>query len=174
MVDRIRPLKLEDPGEGGTELDQFPTEVDHHEDYVDARGLSVQNLLSDDDIVRIDRDASNNLVFRDPIAGVQRLIDLLNGGSTNYDVLLVCEPSADDTTYEITRTAGKVTRESWTWTDTNVLLKTIAYTRAGGWLTSEVRKIYGPDGITVVAQLTVAYNRTPCHRITGAAYTRDI
>lgn len=43
MVDKIKPLKLENSLTGGTELDMFPTEADPSADYVAAKGLSFEN-----------------------------------------------------------------------------------------------------------------------------------
>lgn len=67
MVDRVRPLKIEDSASGGTQNDLFPTTVNTNEDYLDARGVTLQNDTSDDDDVRVDRDASDNMVFQDGI-----------------------------------------------------------------------------------------------------------
>ena len=39
MVDKVRPLKIEE-GTSGTELDMLPTETDPSEDYLAAAGLS--------------------------------------------------------------------------------------------------------------------------------------
>ena len=65
MVDRVRPLKVEAPATGGTETDDFYTDLDPSEDYVDARGVTFQSSTSNDDSVRVARDASDNMVFRD-------------------------------------------------------------------------------------------------------------
>lgn len=81
MVDRVQPLKLEDPGTGGTETDQFTTALNPQADYVDARGVTLQNATSADDAVRSERDASDNMVFRDPVTGVKTLAQLAAAGS---------------------------------------------------------------------------------------------
>lgn len=67
MVDRIAPLKIEDSASGGTQDDLFPTAVDRNEDYLDSRGVTFQNDTSDDDDVRVDRDAGDNMVFQDGV-----------------------------------------------------------------------------------------------------------
>lgn len=85
MVDRVRPLKFEDAATGGTETDQFPTSLDPHEDYVDVRGVTVQNATSADDVVRIERDVSNNMIFIDPLAGTKTLTQLAAGGGGGLD-----------------------------------------------------------------------------------------
>lgn len=82
MVDRVKPLKLESPGTGGTEEDLFPTSLDHGEDFMDARGVTVQNDSSDDEAVMLSRDASDNMTFADGVvAGTKTLTDLLAAGS---------------------------------------------------------------------------------------------
>lgn len=46
MVDKIKPLKMEDVNDGGDEIDLGPTEVDPSEDYLATKGLAFEN--SDD------------------------------------------------------------------------------------------------------------------------------
>ncbi len=80
MVDRIKPLKLESPDSGGTETDDFPTSVDKNEDFLDCRGVTIQDDSSDDDDVRMSRDG-DNLTFVDKSNTVKTLTDLTTGGS---------------------------------------------------------------------------------------------
>lgn len=42
MVDKIRPLKIESPSEGGTETDFGPTETRVDQDYLAAKGVAYQ------------------------------------------------------------------------------------------------------------------------------------
>ena len=65
MVDRVKPLKLESPDTGGTQVDFFPTSLDKNQDYVDCAGVTVQGEVSDDDSVRIHRSAIGDMLFRD-------------------------------------------------------------------------------------------------------------
>lgn len=82
MADRVRPQKLESPASGGTELDEFPTAVDPGEDHIDARGYFIQNDTSDDEVVQLSRDASDNMTFKDGVVvGTKTLTDLLAGAS---------------------------------------------------------------------------------------------
>jgi hypothetical protein len=46
MVDKVRPLKLENPAEGGTEIDFGPTETRVDQDYLAAKGISYQGSES--------------------------------------------------------------------------------------------------------------------------------
>jgi len=64
-IDRVLPLKLENPADGGTELDIFPTEVNPTNDYIGAKGFVIEN----NENIRIDADASGNMIFRDVVTG---------------------------------------------------------------------------------------------------------
>jgi hypothetical protein len=147
-----------------------------HEDGIAAAGFFAQDATpgTHDMLVGIERDASNNLVLKDAVTGSKTLAELIGGSGVNtYDFLLDCEPDAVNNLYALTRTGGKVSGESWTNTATSKLVKTIDYARVGGLVSSETRKVYGPDGVSVVAQLTVTYARTG-GRVSGATYTRDV
>lgn len=43
MVDKVKPLKIENPALGGTELDLFPREADPSEDYLSAKGVALED-----------------------------------------------------------------------------------------------------------------------------------
>lgn len=60
MVDKVKPLKFENPATGGTETDVFPTEADPTEDYLSAKGIAFEN--SDTLLVRAQ---SNELGYED-------------------------------------------------------------------------------------------------------------
>jgi len=78
--DRVQPLKLEDTGTG-SEIDLFPTALDRNEDYVDCKGVVIQDTNSDDETTFIERDESGNLTFVDGVAGTYTLDQLSTGGS---------------------------------------------------------------------------------------------
>lgn len=80
FMDRVKPLKIEST-ETGEENDEFPTPVDPNEDYIDTHGISFQSTTSNDEVVFIDRDAENNLTFKDSVAGSFKL---LNFDIANY------------------------------------------------------------------------------------------
>lgn len=103
---------------------------------------------------------------------------LLNQASASntvhpYDFLLDCEPPSEDNNYSITRAVGVVTKETWTSVATTNTIKTIDYSRSGGVVTTEVVKVYAPDGIAVVAQKTVTYARSG-GQVVSATITRDV
>jgi len=78
MVDRVNPLKIESPGSGGTETDDFPTASNPNEDYINGRGSTYQDDSSDDDLVRISRDG-DDLTFLDKNNTEKTLSDLVAG-----------------------------------------------------------------------------------------------
>lgn len=43
MVDKVKPLKIENPGTGGTQTDPFPVEVDPSQDFVAGKGFAFEN-----------------------------------------------------------------------------------------------------------------------------------
>lgn len=58
---------------GGDDNDEFeyPSPINPSEDYLDARGLALQDNSSSDANVYLTRDASGNLIFRDVIHGAE-------------------------------------------------------------------------------------------------------
>jgi hypothetical protein len=50
-IDKVRPLKIESPSEGGTQTDYLPTEVNPSEDYISAKGI----VFSDNSNFLIDK-----------------------------------------------------------------------------------------------------------------------
>lgn len=89
--------------------------------------------------------------------------------------LLETEPASPGTTYSNTIAGGKVTQEVWRRTADNTLLKTIDYTYTLGTpkVSTEVRKVYAVDGITIIAQVTMTYSYTGS-QVTGIATVRNV
>lgn len=73
--DRVRPLKLESSVRG-TETDEFPTELDPSEDYIEVRGIVFQSDTSDDEVAYINR-STNELVFKDTNLSAERTLQWL-------------------------------------------------------------------------------------------------
>lgn len=63
-LDKVQPLKLEDPSTGGTEVDQFPTELDAQEDYVECAGLVLNDPEHRDESTVLSR-LADDMLFRD-------------------------------------------------------------------------------------------------------------
>ena len=44
MVDKVKPLKIENPANGGTQTDPFPRESNPNEDFLAVKGIAFENL----------------------------------------------------------------------------------------------------------------------------------
>jgi hypothetical protein len=175
MVDRIHPLKIEGADTGGTQEDEFPTAANPNEDFVDARGSTYQNDTSDDDTVRVSRDASDNLTFQDGVvSGVKTLTDVLATGTgisaASHKILRQLIHFIDDGpaegfvsgAYREVTTPG-VFPDVITWWESSGKLKKIVdltLTWAGVNVTAEQWRVYDTDGSTVLATVTdtIAYS----------------
>ena len=175
MVDRVQPLKLEDPTTGGTQTDSFPTALDHNEDFVDVRGVALQSATSDDSAVRIERDNADRMVFSDgnnPLG--LTLDDLAASGSgiseATHQALRQLIHFIDDgpangfASGAYREIVGGFFPTAIIWWESAAKAKKIVeklITRSGGgatfWKpTPIVWKVYDTDGITVLATVTDA------------------
>lgn len=130
--------------------------------------------------------AGNGAVFEEFPAGVDGQVIVYDSGQssglavsdvvlnvgTDIDFLLENEPPEPDNNYTIIRTAGQVSREEWRRLDAT-LIKSIDYTRMGGQVTAEDRRVFDVDGLTLLGRLTVTYTRTG-GQVTGAARVRVV
>jgi len=163
--DRVHPLKLEDPASGGTETDEFPNSLDKNEDFVDARGVTFQNTTSADEAVVAERDAEDNLVLTDPVAGSWKLSELGGGGLTESAHRTVRQlihfidngPAEGFATGAYRELTGTVFPTAIIWWESSAKLKKIVekgITWTGVSPTVIVWKIYDTDGSTVLATVT--------------------
>ena len=163
--DRVHPLKLEDPASGGVETDEFPTSLDQNEDFVDARGVTFQNATSDDEAVVAERDAENNLVLTDPVAGSWKLSELGGGGLTESAHRIVRQlihfidegPAEGFATNAYREVTGSLFPSAFIWWESSAKLKKIVsreVTWTGPFPATVIWKIYDTDGSTVLATVT--------------------
>ena len=160
-MDRVKPLKIEGTGSGGSTNDDFPTSLNKNQDHVDARGLVIQNDSSDDELVGVSRDSSDNMTFHDDVvSGTKSLADLLAGGMSEeaHRTLDQLTHDLDEGYYEeATYSSGKITNIT-TW-ETSSKLKKIrewAYTYTGIRVTTEVITQYDSAG-SWKERLTLSY-----------------
>lgn len=176
MVDRVRARKFESPESGGTQTDEFPTGLDPNEDYLDVRGITVQNDTSNDETVLVDRDASDNLTFTDPVTGSKTLAELSASSSgiseSSHRTLkqLIHFISMGPTlgfvsgAYMETLPAANPFPTQVTWWESSSKLKKIVsldVTRNANKSPSvETWKMYGTDGTTTVETVadTITYS----------------
>lgn len=168
MVDRVKPLKIESPDSGGTQTDDFPTSVNKNEDFLDCRGVSIQDDSSDDDVVRVSRDVSGNLTFQDDVvSGVKTLTDLAASGSgisaEQHRVLRQLIHFIDNGPAEgfasgaYRETTGTVFPTAVIWWESSSKLKKIVeknITWSGSNPTTIEWKIYDTDGSTLLTTVT--------------------
>ncbi len=154
MVDRVKPLKLENPASGGTESDIFPTSLNKNEDYVDARGLTIQNDSSDNETVILSRDSSDNMTFIDsanPTAVT--LSDLVagSGGLTegSHEVLdTLKHVIAESCHQQITRSSGRISNITlWTDSGETTKIRELQITRSSGRISELVEIQYDASGV---------------------------
>lgn len=160
MVDRVQPLKLEDPDSGGSQTDQSPKSLDHNRNFLDARGLAIQSATSDDSNVLVSRDGSGNLTFVDGVTPSRKLAELLVAeghrllGQLSHD-----QPDRDyfeEYTYE-----GVLVANITIWATSAKLLKVreYQYSYATGKVSQEVAIQYDAAGVES-ERLTMTYNYT--------------
>lgn len=168
--ERVQVYKHESTSEGGQDAQDFPfpTTIDPQEDALESAGLWIQDALNRDYAVLIKR-VGNDMSFTDPSNGTLTLAQL----SKLYDFLLENDPPSEGSTESFTRVGNKLTKETWTRTAGATTWKTIDYTYTGNRLTTEVRKVFASNGITVVAQLTLTYTYSG-NTMTGITSVRDI
>ena len=79
MVDKVKPLKIEDTTNGSS-LNFAPKEADPFQDYLTAKGISFEN----NDLLLIDT-LLNEIQFTDSVNGTKLLSDLLDAEEENFD-----------------------------------------------------------------------------------------
>lgn len=105
-LDKVQPLKLEDPTTGGDDIDLFPTELDPLEDHVECRGIVLANDTTRDESVVVSRNSSSDLTFKDATNSTPVTLTQLLAGSelkihtASFDV--VFNPPVDEVRGSIT------------------------------------------------------------------------
>jgi hypothetical protein len=167
-LDKVKPLKLESPDTGGTEDDQFPTSLNPSEDYVECRGIVLDDATNADESTVISRD-DDDMLFQDgsnPTAVTLSSLIAGAGGLTitahrivRHGIHFIKDGPADgfaSGAYKETTYSGiKATAEVW-WESGSKLKKIVSLdtTWTGIKKTTEVWKVYDTDGSTVLATVT--------------------
>jgi len=149
MIDLVKPLKMETPGEGGTEDDLFPTEVNEAEDYILSKGIAIE-----DDTTTIDKDLAGNIVLKDAVSGPKTLAQLIAGtGMTPADHLVLDQlvhNISENSFIEYTRSSGLISGII-IWANSSKLTKIReeSYVRTGNLVSSYTIKQYDGGGILI-------------------------
>jgi hypothetical protein len=160
-LDKIHPLKMESIASGGDSEDDYPTSADSNHDYMDVRGVVIQNDVSNDDTVVVGRDSSSNLTLQDAITGAKTLAQLAAGTGMTPETHRVLDQLVHDLAEnffeEYTYSGGNVTNAT-TW-ETSGKLKKIReeqYTYSSGKVSQAVTIQYDGSG-NEVERLTETY-----------------
>jgi hypothetical protein len=176
-IDRVHPLKLEDPTTGGDQIDQFPTELNPLEDHIECAGLVIDDTDNRDEAVRIYR-TGDDMMFMDvnnPTPST--LSDLLAGGGgglteEQHRLLPQSTHWIDQNSYdEVTRSGGKVTSVV-TWESPSKVrkIREELITRISGYVSQLVTLNYDGSGV-LHETLTEVFTRTS-GRVVNIARTR--
>lgn len=179
--ERVQCVKQESAALGGDDADSGPDvqyPINPFEDVIEAAGYELQEpdgTVRDADVM-ISR-LGGAMTFKDQAVPTPvTLTDLLDVSDFYKEFLLNCEPvretGAVDASYTPTYAAGRVTKEEWTRNDAT-LIKSIDYMYTGVMVTSEIMKVFAPDGVTVTAQVSWNYSYTGS-TLTSATMTRDV
>lgn len=177
-AERVRALKQESLSSGGSDADNVEwlnNPIDPVDDALDARGVYMQSTSSADTTVCVWREnGTDDLTFKDPVAGTYTLTQLAAGGGVSLtDFLLDNIPVSPNTTYTVTYTGSKVTQEKWVRTVGATNLKTLDYNYTGTKVTSEVSKVFDTDGSTILGQTTSSYTYSGS-TVTGGTVVRNV
>jgi hypothetical protein len=186
-VDRVQAIKRESSAGGGDPADDvdYFAPLDASEDALESQGLFVQPPGGPkDEACYITRDNAGNMLFIDPVVGVEKtLTELLAGGGgppvtsvTSDDFLLdnipVAESGTNDVVYVPAYSSGLLQSETWK-RDDNTVIRQILYSYTGRRITQEIRKVYDVTGTILRAQVTWTYSYTG-NILTSSVMTRDV
>lgn len=97
------------------------------------------------------------------------------GSSSNaaIDLLLESDPVSASISYAATYGVGGMSDELWSFTGSGLAIKSVHYVYSSGLLSSEIRKVFGANGTTIVGQLTINYAYSS-NLLTSITQTRDV
>lgn len=187
VLDTVRPLKLECPAEGGSQLDMGPTEANPHQDAFLAPAVYFQEPTASgvDKVVSVGRSAAQlTLVDATTSHVLGELVSSTAGqvGSHNalLDVIHFLTDGPGDgwasAAVSVDSYAGPLL-SSTIWYADNTLAKKIvgySYTYSGPLIATSKVTLYAADGSTIVRTVTDTYTysgplRTQRTRVWGVA-----
>jgi hypothetical protein len=161
-MDRVRALKIEHPSSGGTEIDEEPNSLDINEDYLDARGVTLQDDSSDDEDVVLSRDSAGNMTFADQNTTTKTLAELASGSGMTEEqhrTLDQLTHELDEDHYTEYAYSGFKIQSVIEWTDSSktTKIREYQYTYTGNKITQEVAIQYDASGVEK-ERLTYVYS----------------
>ena len=178
-LDKVQPLKIEDSGSGGEETDQFPTSLEPQEDYVELRGIVIDDETHRDESTVISR-TDADMTFKDGHNPVPvTLTDLLaTGGITpeQHEALhTLTHDIVQNSWDEVLRDANRRISQVTTWTSQalpRLKIRDVLLTRgAGNRVTHVVTIQYDVTGVEVY-RIVEDLARNTYHLITDITRTR--
>lgn len=172
--DRVRLLKNESPGTGGSQDDiGFPTQLHPNQDAPSVRGLFIQPYNAgpdpvEDEKVYVTRDAAGNLIFKDDLNAAELTLAEL-AASAGGGITETQHEALDTLAHMLTEThnvvvtrdgGGKVSELLSEETGGTDIRKFEVLTRSGGKVATFRLTHYAGDGSTIKRQLDVTVNRT--------------
>ena len=154
----------------------YTEEIDVATDGLDAAGFYPQTGSPGDMLVGIDRDAGNNLVLKDPVAGAKTLASLGGGLTENqHEALNTLDHDIAQTSYmELTRNgAGKVsTITIWTSPAKTIKVRESIFTRDGsGRVIQDTTTQYDSTG-AFKNSLTTIFTRDGSGKVVSSSLTK--
>jgi hypothetical protein len=173
MADRVRPLGLECPQEGGTQIYSAPTEINPNQDGVDCNALFLQSASSADSRVFVDRDSTDQgLRFTEPTVGVKKLNRLVSNSlsdTQSHQALLDIIHFLDDGPGDgwasgavRVRVGTGPNAGGWVWyTSTamtaRIIDMTVTYPAGSILPQTKAWRLYAANGTSVIRTLTDTY-----------------
>jgi len=152
-LDKVKPLKLESADTGGTQNDEFPTSLNQHEDYVECRGVVLDDATRSDESTVIAREDTDMLFKDGNNPAYVTLTQLLEHKTLIH---FIDEGPADGFTSGATKTVTGTlfpTNILWSRADTTKLVEQ-SITWTGIKPTTIQWKLYAADGATVLVTVT--------------------
>lgn len=175
MADRVRPLGLECPQEGGTQTYGAPTELNPNQDGVDCNALFLQSTSSADGTVYINRASTGTITFTDPTVGSKALNRLVSNSISDtqshqalLDIVHFLEDGPGDgwaSGAVCVRIGTAPNAGGWVWYTSTALSAriidmTINYATNSILPSTKVWRLYAANGTTVIRTLTDTYTWT--------------
>lgn len=169
-IDIVRPIKIE------IDQDFSYSETDPTEDYISAKGL----VIEDNENVRIDKDVSDNMTFRDVVSGgPHTLADLLETTSGHRTLNELVHWLAEDCYLEVTYNATygwRMDSKVW-WTDSGktTKIREVNYTYDGSiiWRVNSlvVEQMDGAGSVVETLSGTFNYHGTNVWKLLNATWS---
>ena len=141
-MDRVLALKFERIATGGSQNDEYQTELNPLEDFLAACGISFQG--SDQHYIAT---LDNEIVFVDPVNGILKLSQVHMSAAEHRAHDQLVHRLAESSWYDITRTDGRVQFERWyANAGKTIKIREMEYIRTDGKISQIITRQYDDSG----------------------------